>query len=215
LVGWWKLDDGAGTTAEDSSGGGNTLTLTDCTWTTNGMIGGGLSFNGIDSRAVASDPPALQLAGSWSVAAWANLAALPAPGHYGMVVNKRGGPGDNYDIMIDNGHVGAGIGWRGDFNATACCDDHFAGVADSPMVGVWYHLAVVYDASAAAIALYVNGNPAASASVAGAVPESGAGPLSLGNSGAGLGPFAGTIDDVRVFDRALTGAEVGELYAAR
>ena len=47
LVGWWKLDDGSGTSAMDSSGNGNTGTLNNSpTWTTSGMNGGALTFNG-------------------------------------------------------------------------------------------------------------------------------------------------------------------------
>src|ERR1019366_5109600 len=50
LVGWWKLDDGSGTSAADSSGTGNTGTLTNGpAWTTGGMNNGALSFNGTNS----------------------------------------------------------------------------------------------------------------------------------------------------------------------
>jgi hypothetical protein len=46
LVGYWKFDEGSGTTANDSSGYGNNGTLYNSpTWTT-GKVGGALSFNG-------------------------------------------------------------------------------------------------------------------------------------------------------------------------
>ena len=45
LVGWWRFDDGTGTTAADSSGNGNDGTLMgSLTWTTDGKMGGALQF---------------------------------------------------------------------------------------------------------------------------------------------------------------------------
>jgi hypothetical protein len=45
LVGWWKFDDGSGTSAVDSSGNGNTGTLVNSpAWTTAGYYNGALGF---------------------------------------------------------------------------------------------------------------------------------------------------------------------------
>ena len=48
LVGWWKFDEGSGTVAYDSSGNGNNGNLTNGPTWTNGKIGGALSFDGVD-----------------------------------------------------------------------------------------------------------------------------------------------------------------------
>ena len=48
LVGWWRLDDGAGTTAADSSSGGNDGTFVGSPQWTAGKVGGALSFDGGD-----------------------------------------------------------------------------------------------------------------------------------------------------------------------
>ncbi len=48
LVGWWKLDDGSGTTAKDSSGQGHNGTLTNGPIWTTGHAGSGLQFDGVD-----------------------------------------------------------------------------------------------------------------------------------------------------------------------
>ena len=72
LVGWWKLDDGTGTTALDSTGNKHDGTLVkDPVWTT-GKVGGALEFNGTDNFVRIPDDPALTFAASksYTLAAW-------------------------------------------------------------------------------------------------------------------------------------------------
>src|SRR3989338_5343069 len=64
LVGYWTFDEGAGTTANDSSGNNNTGTLTNGpTWTT-GKIGQALNFDGVNDYVDLGFPSALQLSGT-------------------------------------------------------------------------------------------------------------------------------------------------------
>jgi hypothetical protein len=53
LVGWWRFDDGSGTTAMDSSGNGNDGTLNGGAQWTDGQIGSAIQFNGTDSSVTA------------------------------------------------------------------------------------------------------------------------------------------------------------------
>ena len=50
-LGWWAFDDGAGSTAADGSGHGNTATVAGATWTT-GRFGGALAFDGVNDHVV-------------------------------------------------------------------------------------------------------------------------------------------------------------------
>jgi len=211
LVGWWKLDDGTGDTANDSSRSGDPLMLDGCTWTADGRFGGALTFSNATDVAFNTGPTALDLAGSWTVMAWIRADAYPQSGKIAMLVNKRGGAGDNFDLMLDNGHFNAGIGFTADFNATGCCDDHAAKQDLTPSLSVWHHVAAVYDESQQIETLYVDGSAASAANTAGSIPEGGAGMLSVGNNSITSDPVTSTLDDVRIYKRALTATEVAKV----
>ena len=71
--------------------------------------------------------------------------------------------------------------------------------------GAWTHLATTYDGSA--LSLYLNGDQVASQPVTGAMLDT-AGPLRIGGNAVWPEWFAGAIDELRVYDRALTAAEL-------
>jgi len=70
LVGWWKFDDGSGTTAMDSSGNGNDGTLNGGAQWTDGQIGGAIQFNGSDSSVTAPHIPLNSQ--SFTITMWVN-----------------------------------------------------------------------------------------------------------------------------------------------
>ena len=76
LVGSWEMEDGTGTNVSDSSGYGNNGTIentTNVTWTPNGKVGEGLSFNGGTNGYVSvADSSSLDLSSAISFAAWVN-----------------------------------------------------------------------------------------------------------------------------------------------
>src|SRR5262249_23633961 len=61
LVAAYSFDEGAGTTASDRSGNGNTGTLANATWSTAGEHGGALSFNGTNADLTVPSSSSLQL----------------------------------------------------------------------------------------------------------------------------------------------------------
>ena len=81
--------------------------------------------------------------------------------------------------------------------------NYVTGPSASP-VGSWTHVALTYDGSL--LRLYVNGVQAASANVSGAIQQS-SNPLWIGGNQYNEN-FVGLIDDVRVYNRALTQAEI-------
>jgi hypothetical protein len=87
-----------------------------------------------------------------------------------------------------------------------------AGVAD----GEWHHFAVTYHGDGATAAMWVDGVPqdAASGGVADTLINVGA-DFQIGNDGSSDSQFVGMIDDVAVFDRVLTTAEIAETRAER
>lgn len=218
LVGYWKMDEGTGTTTADSSGNGNTGTLTNSpTWTIIGRDADALVFNGSNSQLVGmGDPAALRLSGSWTISAWVNLLSLPGSGNVVVLAGKDGSSGNtNYQIDADNGQIAAGLGWIVSFNTAAGGANHYAKYVTSISTGTWYHVAGVYDSTAHTLTLYLNGTSVATSSVTGFSPNStSGGNMDIGAEGSGSGQFntSGTLDDVRVYNRALTAQEVSDLY---
>jgi hypothetical protein len=216
LAGWWKLDDGAGTSAADSSGNGNTGTLVNGpAWTTSGINNGALNFVYASSTSVtASDVSSLQLWGSWTASAWINPSALPAAGNYVSLVEKDAASfHTNYGIWLDNGGGGLpnnGLGWAVVFQDIGGIIYYAKYVPAAPITtGAWYLVTGVWDASTSNLYLYVNGALVATQNETGHVPDARSGHL------LSLGSFVtGTLDDARVYNRALSAADIMTLYTS-
>src|SRR5262249_48304527 len=129
--------------------------------------------------------------------AWFEKSASPAFYH---VVAKRdgcGAAGLNYQIARDP----SGLLFASDGGVVRTAD-----VPD----GAWTHVAATYDPAAHVVKLYANGAEVASASgytLAGA----NGGPLRIGASGTCPDHFPGNIDDVRIYRRVLSAAEIAAL----
>jgi len=223
LVGWWKLDDASsGTspaTAADSSGNGNNGTNTATpTWTGSGKIGSALTLNGTTQDVSVPDVASLRLAGSWTVSGWINMPSLPPSGdRYTLVSKNDASSNENYEILVDNQSNSNMFGVTGPsfvvHFATSGGVDKFATYTAPINTGTWYLVTGTWDGTT--LTLYVNGASVAT-NVPGAVPASASGQALLigyDNTGSAQPYWAhGTIDDVRVYSRALSAAEVGQLY---
>lgn len=212
LVGWWKLDDGSGTTAADSSGNSNTGTTQNSpTWTT-GKINGALQFTSANQYVSIPDTAALNMSGSWTVSAWVNPSTIPASGTRATVLDRDDSSSNtNYLIGIDNNQSCTGLNWRLKFDASA----GGGGINCYPMTitaNTWYFITGVYDSPSQTLSLYVNGALQV-ANVGSNVPTSNSGTnLVLGNVSSLGQQFYGTIDDVRIYNRAVSTSEVNQLY---
>jgi hypothetical protein len=83
-------------------------------------------------------------------------------------------------------------------------EQNAVGSAALPL-NAWSHLAATYDGET--LRLYVNGTEIGSTSVSGPIPTS-AGPLRIGGNSIWGEWFKGFIDDVRVYDVALTPGQI-------
>src|SRR5213080_3487444 len=87
-VGRWLLNEGAGTTAADSSGFGNNGTLSGGVRWTSGPNGAALAFDGASGRVRVADAAQLEPSAMVSVAAW--VARAGSPGVYKYILAKGG-----------------------------------------------------------------------------------------------------------------------------
>jgi fibronectin type 3 domain-containing protein len=195
LVASYSFDEGSGTTVADSSGNGNNGTIANATWTTSGKFGGALSFNGTNARVDVPDSTSLHLATGMTLEAWVNPAS---PQTKWQDVIYKGN--DNYYLegSSTNGGAPAGGGTFGGAGATA-----FGGGALP--AGTWTYLAATYDGSN--IRVYVNGTLMGTQAKTGTIASS-SNQLQIGGDGIFSQYFGGIIDEVRVYDAALTAAQI-------
>ena len=187
----YAFAEGSGSTVADGSGNGNDGTVVNTTWAAAGKYGKALSFNGTSARVTIPDSASLHLGSAMTLEAWVNPATTTAV--WRDVIYKGD---DNYYLegTSDTGGRPAGGGTFG----------HVYGTSALP-VNTWTHLAVTYDR--ATIRLFVNGIQVSSLAATGAIASS-TNPLSIGGDSIYGQYFSGLIDDVRVYNTALTAAQI-------
>ncbi|UVS81642.1 LamG-like jellyroll fold domain-containing protein [Actinokineospora sp. UTMC 2448] len=193
LVAAYAFDEGAGGSLTDRSGHGHTGTLSGPAWAA-GRHGGGLSFDGVDDWVTVADTAALDLTDRMTLSAW--LRPASASGWRTAVMKERQG-GLAYALY------GAGLDRPSGYLSIG--NDVTATGPSALPVGSWSHVAFTYDG--AAMRLYVNGNLVATVAQTGSAAVSAAA-LRLGGNSVWGEYFAGVMDDVRVYNRALSAAEI-------
>jgi hypothetical protein len=196
LVGAWAFDEASGTTATDASGRGNTGTISGATRTT-GHAGGGLSFNGTNAWVTVADSSSLDLTSAMTLEAWVRPAALGTT--WRTVVLKEQTGQLAYGL-----YAGTDTASRPSANVFTDTDHGLLGPS-ALALNAWSHLAMTWDGTT--LRLYVNGAQASTAALTGTAAVS-SGPLRIGGNAVWPEWFSGLIDDVRVYNRALTAAEV-------
>jgi hypothetical protein len=221
IVGCWKLDETSGTTAADSSGKGNNGTLVNMTppgcWVT-GQIGNALSFDGTDDYVDLGTDSSLNFGSSepFTVSAWVKTTES-----YGMIVSFRsstdGGPVIDLAVGYDGGVDSSGrVMILVRQNGGSSYARVTGGIVND---GLWHHVAAVRG-SGSTIELFLDGvsqGTNSGAESGGAITTN---LRAIGserrwvNDSYGTADqryLAGTIDDVRVYDRALGAAEIATL----
>ncbi|MEW6602545.1 MAG: LamG-like jellyroll fold domain-containing protein, partial [Nitrospirota bacterium] len=209
LIAYWAFNEGSGSTAQDSTGNNNTGTLNNGPLWVPGREGSALSFDGLDDYVQINDSNSLDLTGgAFTISAWIY------PETFGENLNGR---------IIDHGGGSEGIGgwsllvnnYQNGSNVRLSTKDDSIGKSFYSNTGsvhltTWQHIAVSMNSGT--VKFYVNGQTAGQASWV-PVPIDRNDPVRIGMRVSDmLRAFAGTIDEVRVYDRALTSAEVFLIY---
>jgi hypothetical protein len=210
LVASYNFNEGSGTTANDSSGNSHNGTLHNgATWTS-GKQGGGISFDGINDYV---DIGKFDVMGSeLTIAAWFKADSFNhlSSFHDARIVSKATGTADqdHYWMLstIKNGNT-TKLRFRLKTNGTTSTL-----IADSGnlITNEWIHAAAVYDGSS--MKLYKDGVLVGSMSKTGAIDTNSSTPVWIGTNPDGYGTWKGVIDDVLLFNRALTEEEIIALY---
>jgi CubicO group peptidase (beta-lactamase class C family) len=161
-----------------------------------------LRFDGVNDVATITANLAPSPSSQVTIEAWVQPTTIASTTNQDRVVSKSGA----YELTISTGDTGCGFGTQGDVQFRATIGGVDARICGGTLLpGAWHRIVGTYDG--AQFALYVDGVRAASVSRSGAISVNSA-PLTFGNRPALDRPFDGALDEVRIWSRALTAAEL-------
>jgi hypothetical protein len=209
LVGWWKLDETEGSTAADSSGNGHTGKLIgEPRWQpTGGKIGGALAFDGNDDYVNLGENADFDITNQITVAAWIKVNEFDKD--WQAIITKgdsawrlhRNGSTNNLEFACSGLEVPDNIQWGSIFGKTDIND------------GQWHHAVGVFDGSK--LYLYVDGRLDVSSDAPGKINVNDQ-PVYIGENAEQPERFwNGLIDDVRIYNYALSEAEIAAIYSGK
>ena len=213
-VGWWKFNEGSGTTANDSgSGTADKATVNSGNWVSaaNGTDGTpALSFSGGSSSLInLGNPAKLSFTGQITLAAWVKLTSVNST-TVEYIIDHRTSVNNDIYLGIDDGQYEVGV------QSSSTQFDGVDYTVPASDAGTWVHIVGTYDGTS--WRLYRDGVLVASnADSQAAIAPSG----NWGIGGAASGVtrnspayyFTGAIDDVRIYSTAISPAAVGGLMA--
>jgi hypothetical protein len=199
------FNEASGTTALDSSGSGLNGTIREAVRVP-GKFGGALSFDGVNDWVTVLDTTAspLDLTTGMTIEAWVNPAAMS--GWETAVLKERGVGLLSYALYANDGApLAGGVAAPAGYVRAGGVDQPVRGTSPLP-TGTWTHIATTYDGVNQNF--YVNGVLVATRAQSGPMAV-GNGALRIGGNASFTGEFfEGLIDEVRVYNRALTADEI-------
>ena len=214
LVAAFGFEEAAGTTAVNSSNTAFNGTILQAARVAAGKIGRGLSFDGVNDWVTVNDITAspLDLTTGMTIEAWVNPAAMS--GWETVVLKERGAAGTGLLSYALYAHDGApqGNGFAGPAGylrpapANSTTDQGVRQASHTAIpLNTWTHLATTYDG--ASQRFYINGVLVATRAQTGSIAV-GNQPLRIGGNNVSGEFFRGIIDEVRVYNRALSAADI-------
>lgn len=203
LVGTWITDDSDPATAPDHSGRLNHGTITGAIWAA-GKQGRALSFDGVDDYVDCGNGVILDCTSAITISMLVNPGINLATS---LIVSKSNADGTirPYDVWYGGAYTKMVFAvYDGSWHAVQADTDI--------VIGDWYHIVATYDGT---MRLYENGIRQAQSISLATLPTNTA-ILAIGRQGsASTGYFNGKINEVRVWNRALSAAEIWDEYINR
>ncbi|MBX9769102.1 MAG: hypothetical protein K2X47_17635, partial [Bdellovibrionales bacterium] len=202
LVAAYGFEENTGALVGDISGNNNHGVLNGGSWTGSGKYGNAISLSGSHpSRVDIPDSNSLDLSGQATLMAWFKPTGVVPD--WKTLIMKENTAGDNYVYTLyprngsgTNAYAGIWVGGT----------EYSSIGGPIPTANTWQHLAMTYDGSN--IRIYSNGTLGNSTAQTGNIDTS-TGPLRIGgNSVWTTESFNGLVDEVRIYNRALSQTEI-------
>lgn len=200
LVGWWTFDGGQ---ANDISGNNNHGTLVSSLGYSDAIVpgfdnsGGSLNFNGTTSYVNLGNPASLSLTTDVTFSVWVYWTTSDAGAH--DIVQKD-------DTATTPGYA-FGIYQNKIYTFISPTLAQSSGAVSS---NIWVHIAAVK--AGTVVSFYINGAASGTGSAPSSIPTNALNANIGRKEVGGIDYFPGKLDDLRVYNRALTGGEINSIY---
>jgi len=193
-----SMDEGTGTTTKDNSGNGNNGTLVNGPTWVDSRFGKALSFDGVNDYVGVANSSSLNPTSAITMEAWIKLSALNASKR---IIRKA----SQWLLWFNASKQLEAIVVVGGSNVTATYTTLLS-------TGTWYHVVAKYDPTTTRVHLFLNGSEVATSSTKTGSIATTTNPLGIGAAYGGTEALQGTIDEVRIYNRALSAVEISALY---
>jgi len=203
LMGLWRLDEGSGTGAADQSGNTNIGILTNGPTWASGKVGGAINLDGVDDYVDIPNSASLNLTTAITVNAWVYVTG---GGARRTIATKSGTwtTGTGFWFMIEDNVV------YFDMRSSTHDVSYDAGAG---LYNDWHNIVATYDEATDQAKLYLDGDLKTTATVVN-VLNGNSNNVWIGRRGDLAEYYGGRIDDVRIYSRALSAAEIQAIYGA-
>jgi hypothetical protein len=207
LICHWKFDEGTGDQAHDSAYA-NDLWTSWPEWTT-GVIGGALDFDGTDYADGEHHSIQEINTNQITLSVWIRLAE-DVGNHEARIISKQLEEENSWALTIYGEGYSDSTGNQIVFHDSDGESRWYDCISPTHLnAGQWYHVVVADNGGS--IKMYLNGKPDWSSDAGYGIPSEIYAPIWVGRTHY-RAYFKGMMDDLRVYNRALSAAEVGELY---
>lgn len=199
--GYWPLDATNGNVAVDVSGNGNNGIINGATWNATGQINGCLSFNGANNFVRISN----LISNDFSIAFWVKTTQIGGTGQWyhgqGLIDGDYPGSANDFGTSLSGGEFGFGVG------------NPDTTIVSTNLIndGNWHLCVATRVQATGAMDVYVDGNLSATG-VGNTNALNASTFLLFGAIASGGGYFDGSLDEIKIYNRALGNHEVSALY---
>jgi sugar lactone lactonase YvrE len=210
LVGWWTANN----TGADVMGLNNATLFNGATYAT-GEVGQAFNFDGVNDRISVADSASLKLTTSLTIGGWIKVNAFPASGS-GEIFFRGDDTRSPYSLSIRSDISQLNFSING-------LTDNGSNLTTHLVLGQLTHVAATLDDATGLMSIYVNGALAAQTTTEtrpyGDLQAASHPGVGIGNTGGYPGtttnsPFNGLIDELAVYNRALTPGELLGIFKA-
>ena len=205
LVSWWPGDGNPNDIVD-----GNDGTLQNGATFAAGKVDQAFSLDGVDDKLTVADAANLDLAGDFSIDMWAKPKAFtPGPGFDFLITKNDGFLSETANFQVTMSPTGVMRFIIGGGAGTGLFQ--FIDAPSAIPLNQWSHIAVVR--SSTSLELYINGVKVTSASRT-VSQTTNNNPVVFGAATISGAEFNGLIDEVEIFNRALSPEEIEDIFDA-